>query len=118
MSGHQLGGDAGEGNVQILERDAGQLLVEQCAQPVAADQAGAAPGDVQEREQAAPSDGTGEFLQHCDTAGGKAAANQSADRSPGDGSGHYPRFDEPVDHANMSPATSGAGPEGNADRSF
>ena len=79
-----LGGDAGEPNRQILDAKPAKLGLEPRAQPLAADEAAAGEGEIEEAEHAAAGQGPGECLEHVEPARGVAAADQRADRRADD----------------------------------
>ena len=85
------------------------------AQPIAADQAGAAEGEIEQAEHAPLVERAGEELQRVEPAGGEATADQGPDRRPDDDIGDEAHRLEFVQRADMRPAARRAGAEREAD---
>ena len=115
MSAADFGRDAGEADRQILDPDVAELGFEPRAQPLAADEAAAGEGEVEEAEHAAPGQRAGERLEHLELAGGVATADQRADRRADDDVGLQAQRVEFLKRPDMRPAARRARAEHDAE---
>ena len=80
MSAADLGGDSGELDRQILDTEVAKPRLEPRPKPLAADQAAAGEGEVEQAKHPPPGQRAGESLEHIEPPGRVAAADQCADR--------------------------------------
>ena len=104
MARSDLGRDRREGDGQILDQHALNLMLERGLQAFAADQAHAGEGEVHQREDAPLGQRAGEGLDLVELAGGVATADDRADRGARDHVGHDSVVGELSEHADMRPA--------------
>ena len=115
MSAANLGGHCRELDRQILDAKLAKPRLEPRPKPLAADQAAASEGEVQEAQHPATGQRTGEGLEHIEPAGRVAASNQGADRRADNDIEFQAQRVEFPERANVGPAPRGAGSEDKAD---
>ena len=112
-----LGRDAREPDRQILDPHSAELRLKLRPQPLAAEEAPAGEGKVEEAEHAALGQRTGEGLQDVEFSSGIAAANERADRRADDHLGPHPQRVQLPQRADMRPAPRRARAEHDAELS-
>ncbi len=115
VPGHELRRDGAEADRQGFDAHVLEVPFEQTAQPAAADETGAADGEIEQPHHPALGERAGEGLEGVELSGGKAAADDGADRTAGDDVRHDALAGEDLHHADMRPAAGGPAAEGEPD---
>ena len=115
MAGGEFGGDADEALAEILDGDAGEMLMHDFGELRVADQAGGAEAEIEQGEHAPASERAGEFLQRCELACHVAAADKRTYGRAGDDVGVDACARKRFQDADMRPAARHAGAQCDAD---